>query len=106
MILNESINQSTNTHDITLTKALVYSGNNSCYLIIRPNIFHFFFSVFQSTGGGKYKDNNNPIISVYIATELGFGGGFFNGVSNTFSVVLHNVLCPGCYTSSWFFFQL
>ena len=43
--------------------------------------------------------------------ELGFFGGiflrsFFGGVSNKFSVVLHNVLCQWCCTSSRGLFKM
>ena len=44
--------------------------------------------------------------------ELGFFGGiflavfFFGGVSNKFSVVLHNVLCQWCWTSSRGLFKM
>ena len=35
-----------------------------------------------------------------------FLAGFFGGVSNKFSVVLHNVLCQRCCTSSWGLFKV
>ena len=35
-----------------------------------------------------------------------FGGFFFGGVSNKFSVVLHNVLCQWCCTSSRGLFKM
>ena len=44
--------------------------------------------------------------------EIGFFGGiflavcFFGGVSNKFSVVLHNVLCQWCCTSSRGLFKM